>query len=75
MDGENCGLANEQIAYFPNLALHFSYETCGSSEPVHNEMDIATAGVELYGLPDCPCLIQDAPNGYLAAAPDDVPTT
>ena len=33
MDGENCGLANEQIAYFPDLALHVSYETCGS-EPV-----------------------------------------
>ena len=27
----------------------------------------------LYGLPDCPCLVRDAPNGYLAAAPDDVP--
>ena len=34
-----------------------------------------TTNVTLYGLPDCPCLVQDAPNGYLAAAPDGVPNT
>ena len=31
------------------------------------------AGVNLFGLPNCPCLVQDAPNGFMAAAPD-IPT-
>lgn len=29
MDAENCGLDHEQIAYFPDLKLHYSYATCG----------------------------------------------
>ena len=32
--------------------------------------DDTESGVSLFGLPNCPCLVQDAPNGYLAAAPD-----
>ncbi len=33
------------------------------------------SGVALYGQANCPCLVEDAPNGYLAAAPDDVANT
>ena len=31
-------------------------------------------GAGLFGLAECPCLVQDAPNGYMAAVPDDLPT-
>ena len=30
----------------------------------------ATSGASLLGVENCPCLVEDAANGYLAASPD-----